>query len=376
MIDKVRKSFKRQYEKNSKSLNRLYFLSMIVLILTRKYKPLKEEMDEAMQTHLDLSSLSKKEIKKYRKEQVVFRVIYKVRPTEFFSFKMLERTPEERETYITREMTNSYYRVINNFKALRILNDKYLTYKVFNDLFNRDVTYVSSAKNKKEFIKFAKEHGSYVVKEVDSYGGMGVQFCNVKDYKNDDEIYDAIKEHLPVLVEEVVEQGEAMAKFHKESLNTARIVTFQKDGKVSFVWAFFRVGSGGSKVDNMSSGGLGAQIDPETGKIITDALDYKGTHVSEHPDSHIKFKGYQLPEWDKLKEKILLLTSRIPSVHCVGWDMAYSKKGWVLVEANGRAQVVAIQTLTNSGYRPLFEKMAYLIDKDNNSSEELEEEEM
>lgn len=372
MIGKIRKRLKNKYEKNNKCLNRLYIFCLFALIITFKYKAYKEEMLTAVKNHLKNKNVSDKELKHIKKEILVYRVIYKVRPDEFFLFNMSKRSKSEKEDYITREMTNSYYKLINDFDAMEILNIKYLTYKVYKKLYNRDVILVEDAESKKEFIDFARNNDRIIVKPLSGHSGVGIRIFDTKDF-TDEELLKETKKLIPFIAEQIIEQDDKMAAFHPKSLNTVRVVTFQINGKVSIVWSFLRVGQGDSTVDNMGSGGFGAQVDVETGKVITDAIDYAGEKVSVHPDTGIKFKGYQIPHWDELKSTVTKLSTVLPSIHCVGWDMAYSKNGWVLVEANGRAQVVTIQVLTGHGYKPLFEKMAYLCSREEEGDSEDEE---
>ena len=218
--------------------------------------------------------------------------------------------------------------------------------------------------SEEEFINFVKKNNSFVLKPVDGHGGVGIRFLSLSDYKSALELYDSVKEFSPFVVEEIVNQSLDMASFHPESLNTVRVVTFHNYGHMSIVWAFLRVGQGDSNVDNMTSGGLGALVDNETGIVISDAIDYKGSKVVSHPDSNVVFKGFKIPDWEGLKSILAKLSAKVPSAHCIGWDMAHTDKGWVLIEGNGRAQVVTIQVLNDKGYKPLFEKMAYLCNVD------------
>lgn len=369
MINKIRNKMKKSYEKNPKRLGRLYVLALIMLCVTFKYKELKEEMEDSIKTFSKHKKYSKKELKKIRKEIILYRLIYKLRPGEYFLFDTPNRTIEQRASYITREMTNGYYKKINDFDAINILNNKYLSYKAFKNLYNRDILYVSTEDQKNEFFEFAKRNKKFVVKPIDGHGGVGVEFLNYEDFKSNEELFEHVSGIIPFIVEEIVVQNNKMACFHEKSLNTVRVVTFQTGGHMSIVWAFFRVGQGDASVDNMTSGGLGVQVDPETGVLLTDGIDYLGDKVASHPDSGIKFKGYQIPDWEGLKRTLEKTTAKIPTVHCIGWDMAYTNKSWVLVEANGRPQVVTIQVLTNSGFLDLFKKMVYLVEKDNSSDE-------
>lgn len=360
MIEKIRVFMKKCYEKCNFSKIILYFISLVILVISRKYKGFISEANEAINDHVK----DKSNISKIKRELILFRVIYKIRPNEYFLYDFSSRSYSDRDKYITREMTNGYYKLINNFDALKIFNDKYLSYKVFKDLFNRDMFYYKDEEDKEEFINFVKKNNSFVLKPVDGHGGVGIRFLSLSDYKSALELYDSVKEFSPFVVEEIVNQSLDMASFHPESLNTVRVVTFQNYGHMSIVWAFLRVGQGDSNVDNMTSGGLGALVDNETGIVISDAIDYKGSKVVSHPDSNVVFKGFKLPDWEGLKSILAKLSAKVPSAHCIGWDMAHTDKGWVLIEGNGRAQVVTIQVLNDKGYKPLFEKMAYLCNVD------------
>lgn len=369
MIEIIRIFLKKTYEKNKKTFNIVYLLSLIMIIITKKHRTLKEDINSAFESYSTKNKLSKKEKNKIKKEMILFRIIYKVRPSEYFLYDISNKSISERETYITREMTNKYYKKINNFKAIHIFNDKYLSYKVFKKLYNRNIIYISNENDKQKFIEFAKENKNFVLKKIDGHGGEGIEFICIEDGKNCEQIFESQKANMPYILEEYVNQNEKLACFHPKSLNTVRVVTFQLNGKTSIIWSFLRVGQGNSSVDNMNSGGLGAQVDVSTGKIISQAIDYFGNKVEKHPDTGIEFEGYQLPEWEKLQKIVAELSSKIPSIHCVGWDMAYSNKGWTLIEGNGRAQVVTIQTLTERGYKDIFEKMAYLCIEDKKNRE-------
>ena len=102
---------------------------------------------------------------------------------------------------------------------------------------------------------------------------------------------------------------------------------------------FFRCGKGDSIVDNAGHGGIFAAVDEETGVIKTEGIDEKGNVYLKHPDSGTLFPGYQLPEW---KSAISLVQEcmHITRMKYVGWDLAHTKNGWVVVEGNHTGQFV------------------------------------
>ena len=75
-----------------------------------------------------------------------------------------------------------------------------------------------------------------------------------------------------------------------------------------------------------------------------------------HPDTGEQILGSQIPAWDDLLELVKLLAKKFKKQRIVGWDMAYSTDGWVIVEANSHPH---IQVLAGNGIgvRKLFEEM-------------------
>jgi hypothetical protein len=65
------------------------------------------------------------------------------------------------------------------------------------------------------------------------------------------------------------------------------------------------------------------------------------------------------------------LASEISEMHCVGWDLSLTDKGWVLVEGNARPQVVAVQTFSGKGYRPIFDKMYNLVKRERDEKDRI-----
>ena len=48
---------------------------------------------------------------------------------------------------------------------------------------------------------------------------------------------------------------------------------------------------------------------------------------TEHPDTHVRFAGYSIPEISAVEEKALALHARIPQLGVVNWDMTVNSHG-------------------------------------------------
>ena len=76
-----------------------------------------------------------------------------------------------------------------------------------------------------------------------------------------------------------------------------------------------------------------------------------------HPDSNLKFKGFQVPCWDKLVKAIEESGSLIPGIRHVGWDIAITKDGNIeFIEGNSMPNFDVTQAADQVGKLHLYEK--------------------
>lgn len=137
------------------------------------------------------------------------------------------------------------------------------------------------------------------------------------------------------VAEELIVQAEEMANWNMSSVNTVRLLSFCTDDGIKFTTSFIRTGRDGAVVDNGGAGGIFAAIDEDSGKIITDGFDEFAHLYVCHPNSNIKYKGWQVPYWEELKETAIAVHSTVfPDMKYIGWDFALTEKGWVLIEGN------------------------------------------
>lgn len=132
-------------------------------------------------------------------------------------------------------------------------------------------------------------------------------------------------------------------------LTTVRIVTVRDEhGSPEVAWATFRLGSGrGSIVDNLHQGGFACAVEPATGRLGTAGrLAFGSPHHELHPVSGKPLAGRCLPIWGEAIELALRAHRTIPEQLVVGWDIALTPEGPLLVEGNGSPCVVMAQKLT------------------------------
>ncbi len=163
--------------------------------------------------------------------------------------------------------------------------------------------------------------------------GKGIEKINVENYNSYDELYDYLKNNHNFELEEVIKQNEKLSAIYPDAINTARVVTILKDNKPNVICAYFRIGNG-SYVDNFNSGGMVAPIDVKTGIVSDKAIDKNKKLYEVHPATGNKIKGFEFPDWDKAITMCKEASTIIPQMAYIGWDVGFSDKGPVFVEAN------------------------------------------
>ena len=121
------------------------------------------------------------------------------------------------------------------------------------------------------------------------------------------------------------------------ALNTLRILTARPPGgRARVVLAAFRLAVGDAPADNFHFGGMMAPVDLATGRLGTAVRRQRRAlvPVERHPDTGAVIEGHQVPCWAEavaLAERALDAARRVP---VIGWDVAITDEGPVLIEAN------------------------------------------
>ena len=137
------------------------------------------------------------------------------------------------------------------------------------------------------------------------------------------------------LFQERLQQHPDMAALHPASVNTVRLITFH-DNDVELFSAAQRIGAHNMQVDNWAAGGLVTRINPQTGQLEGDAYfrPGHGTRTPTHSDTGIAFHGYRIPYFYEAVTLVKQAHRHIPDIYSVGWDVAITPKGPVIIEGN------------------------------------------
>lgn len=280
-------------------------------------------------------------IKKLRKDAMYCYKKYLLTPDEYFLHRFYLKSTEERENILPRNFKD---KICIDFlgKDWRIpfsqLKDKWSFYQMTSQYFKRDVCKIEDNSDYDDFEKFFNKHQRFIAKPRRKSCGIGVHVVDGINYNNDPKrVFDYMLGLEDLwMAEELIIQSKEMAIWNPSSVNTIRIPSIRTKNGCVVIAPLFRCGRDGNIVDNChNNGGLMAIPDVKTGVLISQGCDVFGNFVEEHVNTHIKFKGWQVPHWNELIELSSEIHSSLPIQHkYVGFDFALTNHGWVLVEGN------------------------------------------
>lgn len=285
---------------------------------------------------------------------------------EYLIYKFYELTPEEQDKVFVA-------------KYSRKITAKYDVNKEFADmLYNKEATNVYFSKylrrpwcvNTKitldEFKEKFSDSKRVIYKPLGGNRGRGVEAFDI-DSENAETVYNTLATYPAGVVEQYVVQHPAVSSINPDSVNTLRIVTISSntqpvtaEGKMKdFAYAALRIGGSGSIVDNFHSGGMVAAIDLETGELVTDAADGDGRVFEKHPATGTVIKGFKIPYFKEALELVDEAITEKKIEGYLGWDIAITENGPVLIEVN----VIPGVVLLSMPYVAEKKGMKYVMEK-------------
>ncbi|MBE6601956.1 MAG: hypothetical protein E7637_05560 [Ruminococcaceae bacterium] len=154
------------------------------------------------------------------------------------------------------------------------------------------------------------------------------------------------------IVQKLIEQHPDIAKVHPDSVNTVRICSILMDDGVYILSSCLRMGTGSSRVDNVTAGGISCGIKPDGYLDKYSYTYYTGEKRETHPSSGVRYEGFSVPSYDKAVALVKRAHPLIGHFRLVSWDIAIDRDGdAMLIEANMRKGGINLHQFDNG---PLF----------------------
>ncbi|WP_176432265.1 MULTISPECIES: sugar-transfer associated ATP-grasp domain-containing protein [unclassified Vibrio] len=340
MNERVRYNLKRFiYSKNKKS----YSLIWSEVTQLRKYWGYIPSQYYTHDFYSNDCDLTLNEMKKYIPSYYFYKILFPQYDNVKLVSKLVENKIEMNYLFRSVGLQNSTVLFVKSGLELRSIKCDLLTDEYVKNTL--DTTVCSRL-----FIKPVMGRGGngiIIAKRIGSefyYDGRRIDYNYFINLKGD------------YVVESEIIQHNYLNEIYSKSVNTLRAITLRHDnGNVEFIAAILRIGVAGKEIDNCCAGGLLIGIDVDTGGCVKSFATYSfgNQRVERHPDSGFDFSSLQLPNWEYIKNEILLSADKLTQLNLAGWDIAITENGISIIEVNTVFGIDGLQSGVG-GIRDLF----------------------
>lgn len=259
---------------------------------------------------------------------------YGVNPKEYYWFHFDGKTDKQKRSFFTRKMFRKLLKRNNNPAFVQILNDKYIFSQAFAKYTGRKCIRSGKYMTISELKELLKDTDRIIFKPKDGSGGVGIKIIDKKNYPDINVLAEELRCLPDGVLEQWIRQHKLMSNLYPDAVNCIRVATLYRDGKCNFLGAVLTIGYNHEKIANSLQGALFALIDIGTGKVVSDLCNYSDELFKKHPDTGFVPRGFQVPYWREVLELTAKASAIVPEIGYVGWDVAISETGPVLIEGN------------------------------------------
>lgn len=225
---------------------------------------------------------------------------------------------------------------INGVEAGDLLDNKTTLYKRCPHLLGRECLVLTECTEEQK-LNFIKGHRQFVGKR--NYGRFAQQFsCYDTSKQSVEEILKGIQENKQVLLEEYIVQHEKVSQLYPHSVNTIRLHTMNNGEEVRmFLKPKMRLGANGSVVDANGTKGsyrLLLNLDGTVEMAVQLNKWSRAKQVRVHHDTGAELMKVQIPYVEEAIALVKEAAMYFPELPYIGWDVAITPKGPVIVEGN------------------------------------------
>ncbi len=285
-----------------------------------------------MDKHIDIIAKNSGKSKAYIKRDMAINFLTRgTGYTDYFRCDFINLSSEEKNTFVTAKTFYKILEYLNDEEYIVLLRDKLIFDELFRQYLKRD--FINLRTNSKEqFNQFLQGKTTVFAKDPTGEGGHGISKITISEVESTDKLYDELKSKGQLLVEDAIIQSDDLNEINPYVVNSFRIVTLYKDGKAHIINNALRINQDDSTVIGCTNDlylSLGAD-----GRINSNVIDDYANVYDTHPMTGKKFADVKINGVQEAFDMVCEAAEKIPQVRYIGWDIAFSKNGPVLVEGN------------------------------------------
>ncbi len=275
---------------------------------------------------------------------------------DYYEADFAALSAKERRTFMTSLVQHHIAVRLNDQAAAEVFADKRRFHRRFAEFTGREWLDLGEATSS-DLEQFAARHPVLIAKEPISREGHGVFRYDAAEVADWAAFYNELVTKGQVLVEEAIVQHPYLAAYCAGTVNTTRLVSYFDGNDVHIVSRVQKFGRGAVS-DQFTWGGFFTMLDHDGASVGRGHSGKNNTFYSVHPDSGLSIVDFRVPLWDEVVALIDRAARVVPEVPYVGWDVAVTEKGPVLIEGNwipGLYETRVTATGIRTGSRPEHE---------------------
>lgn len=264
---------------------------------------------------------------------IVFRLTL---PTEYcdFGYDFIPRS--KRKDYFTLAKRKRARETLSTHRSRNITANKFYFASVMKLFFGRKFL-LNTTMTPEEFQVLIEGEEKIIYKPLASSAGRGQIVYHLDGSRSTEALYNEIKSLRRGILESWIVQHEALNALYPDAVHIVRLHTLHKGkGKDLILFgANLSFAVSGEISNGCLDTTLSALVDEKTGRVLTEAIDLNYNSYLESPQTHVSIPGFQLPDWEKALDICRRAALCIPEIRLIGWDIAFTPDGPILVEGNG-----------------------------------------
>ena len=270
-------------------------------------------------------------------------VRFHVEMEEYLFFSLYRLNTFGRKSYLYyREMEKLRDR-LNKHEYRHIFQKKGIFNQTFAAFIKREWLY-TPGKTDEEILAFIQKEETVFIKPAGNMKGRGAFKLSFTTIEDPVAFCESARENQ-YLIEEVILQHPAIAAVNPHSVNTVRINSVvDQMGNTVILNAIFRCAADVNIVDNFSQGGIITTVDLNTGLLQSNSiLGEYAERCLKHPLTGLVLPGIQIPYWEEALQLVREASQVVPQIRLVGWDVAFTEQGPLLIEGNHLSGIRTMQ---------------------------------
>ena len=163
----------------------------------------------------------------------------------------------------------------------------------------------------------------------------------------------------------VAPHPDVVALTGSQTLSTVRVVTVNHDDTPQVLYTLWKLPGPTAMSDNFwQKGSLIALVEPTSGRVekIRYGSGPDTQWVQSHPVTGTPLQGATLPCWQSVRDLALAAHATVPDNGILGWDIAITPQGAVMIECNentghGLYQLASGRGILNADFLPVFDQI-------------------